>query len=225
MPIRDLLDALPADFTHFLDIGGPVVWIHLAMSVVLVAIVLLKLWQFLRCGVLLSWGWRRTERAIRDYEHGALKAHSPPRRRDRSGNDIVNTALHLSQHVTVNDTAFIDEMRRLAEGYVGRLRAQLRTVELIATLAPLLGLLGTVLGMIEAFQAMQAAGQNVDPSILSGGIWKALLTTAVGLIVAVPAVIVHSWLERSVDSHMGRVSDAVGRVLTARRLSVSQPQD
>jgi len=72
----------------------------------------------------------------------------------------------------------------------------LRVLEVIATVAPLLGLFGTVLGMIEAFRAMEAAGAQVDPSVLSGGIWQALLTTAVGLGVAIPVSMLHSLGER-----------------------------
>ena len=63
------------------------------------------------------------------------------------------------------------------------MRSHLRVMEVIANLAPLIALLGTVLGMIEAFQAMELAGKQVDPSVLSGSIWEALLTTAVGLII------------------------------------------
>jgi biopolymer transport protein ExbB len=62
-------------------------------------------------------------------------------------------------------------------------------LELISTIAPLLGLLGTVLGMIAAFQALQESGSRADPAILAGGIWEALLTTAAGMAVAIPASI------------------------------------
>ncbi len=63
----------------------------------------------------------------------------------------------------------------------------------------MLGLFGTVLGMIEAFQALQAAGNQVDPSQLAGGIWVALLTTAVGLIIAIPTAMSLAWLESRVE--------------------------
>ncbi|MEM6578697.1 MAG: MotA/TolQ/ExbB proton channel family protein, partial [Pseudomonadota bacterium] len=70
-----------------------------------------------------------------------------------------------------------------------------RLLDTIAQLAPLLGLFGTVLGMIEAFQSLQQAGSAVDPSLLAGGIWVALLTTAVGLAVAMPTSMILAWLE------------------------------
>ena len=68
-------------------------------------------------------------------------------------------------------------------------------MDTVAQLAPLLGLFGTVLGMIEAFQSLQTAGAGVDPSLLAGGIWVALVTTAVGLAVAMPTSMVLSWFE------------------------------
>ena len=63
--------------------------------------------------------------------------------------------------------------------------------------APLLGLLGTVFGMIDAFQQMEMAGNNINPSTLSGGIWEALLTTAVGLSVAIPTVLFESYFRET----------------------------
>ncbi len=86
---------------------------------------------------------------------------------------------------------------------------------MIATIAPLLGLLGTVFGMIEAFQQMESAGKNVDPSILSGGIWEALLTTAAGLSVAIPVVVFENYFRSLVDRFKGNVEGAVTKVLTS----------
>ena len=90
------------------------------------------------------------------------------------------------------------------------LRAGFRALEVIASLAPLLGLFGTVLGMIEAFRGMEQAGNQVNPAVLSGGIWEALLTTALGLGVAMPVVVALSWLERRVD----RLAHAMGHVVS-----------
>jgi biopolymer transport protein ExbB len=79
-----------------------------------------------------------------------------------------------------------------------------------------------VLGMIEAFQRLQAAGSQVDPAILSGGIWQALLTTAVGLTVAIPVVLAHAWLERRVEHCGHQMEDAATRVFT-RAVAVPAP--
>lgn len=79
-------------------------------------------------------------------------------------------------------------------------KSGMRLLEVIAATAPLVGLLGTVIGMIEAFQQLQAAGSQVDPSQLSGGIWQALLTTAAGLVVALPALAAWHYFDRRFEA-------------------------
>ena len=116
-----------------------------------------------------------------------------------------------------------DRLASEAEARFARLERGLGTLENIAQLAPLLGLFGTVLGMIEAFQALQSAGSQVDPSILAGGIWVALMTTAAGLAVAMPTSIIHSWLEARMDAERGIADHAIQTVLhpLERRASVA----
>lgn len=89
----------------------------------------------------------------------------------------------------------------------------MRSLELIVITAPLLGLLGTVLGMIEAFRSLETAGGRVDPYILSGGIWVALLTTAAGLLVAIPAAACLSFFEGAIEKTTQRMETAVTRIL------------
>ncbi len=69
----------------------------------------------------------------------------------------------------------------------------------IAAMAPLLGLLGTVLGMIEIFSSFMGSNMATNPAVLAGGISKALVTTASGLIVGIPAVFFHRLLQRRID--------------------------
>jgi biopolymer transport protein ExbB len=73
--------------------------------------------------------------------------------------------------------------------------APLKIIEVIAALAPLLGLLGTVLGMMEAFSAMAATEGRANATQLSGGIYEALTTTAAGLVVAIPFAALAAWIE------------------------------
>ena len=75
-----------------------------------------------------------------------------------------------------------------------RLTRNLRLLETIAAVAPLLGLLGTVVGMIRVFAAVSHVGLG-NPEVLSGGISEAMVTTAAGLIVGIPALVGHNWLE------------------------------
>jgi biopolymer transport protein ExbB len=75
--------------------------------------------------------------------------------------------------------------------YLHRLEAHLHLLELIGRIAPMMGLLGTVMGMVAAFRQVAAVEAVVDPSILAGGIWEALITTVAGLIVGIPALIAY----------------------------------
>ncbi|MDR2842339.1 MAG: MotA/TolQ/ExbB proton channel family protein [Spirochaetaceae bacterium] len=77
--------------------------------------------------------------------------------------------------------------------------ARLAVLNTIAVISPLIGLFGTVAGMIEVFQKLADLGGRADVALLSGGIWVALLTTAFGLIVAIPALLAHHYFSRIVE--------------------------
>ncbi|MBT5469736.1 MAG: MotA/TolQ/ExbB proton channel family protein [Nitrospina sp.] len=79
---------------------------------------------------------------------------------------------------------------------INSLEKHMRALEVIATISPLMGLLGTVIGMVQAFNKVSQYKGQVDPSLLAGGIWEALLTTAAGLTVAIPAIIMLHYFER-----------------------------
>ncbi len=81
-----------------------------------------------------------------------------------------------------------------------RLNQNLHILELIGRLAPLVGLLGTVMGMVAAFRGVAASRGGIDPALLAGGIWEALITTVAGLSVAIPALVLHHFFEDRVRS-------------------------
>ena len=82
---------------------------------------------------------------------------------------------------------------------VPRLERHLGILAVVAQTAPLVGLLGTVTGMIRAFTAVNAGGGNVSAGALSAGVYMSLLTTAAGLVVAIPAGVAHAYLSARVD--------------------------
>ncbi len=96
------------------------------------------------------------------------------------------------------------EIRRMERG--------LRGIAVIARIAPLLGLLGTVVGLVEAFLAVSTMQGPPDPSVLASGIWQALLTTVAGLLVAIPAILSHEWLQSRVDDVAFQMQEAVTEV-------------
>ena len=87
-----------------------------------------------------------------------------------------------------------------------RLERFLPTLSVFAAIAPLLGLLGTVTGMIETFQVITRFGTS-DPKLMAGGISEALITTQLGLAVAMPIIIIHHFLERRVDKVVGDMEE------------------
>lgn len=86
----------------------------------------------------------------------------------------------------------------------------------VAQIAPLFGLLGTVAGMVELFASMEASGAAVSSAQLSAGIWKALLTTAAGLMVAIPTLGAHIWFTRVLEQLRRRMERGVARLLDGR---------
>ncbi len=97
------------------------------------------------------------------------------------------------------------------------LSSYLQTLATIGNIAPLLGLLGTILGMIKAFMIIQEMGGKVNAAVLAGGIWEAMLTTAFGLAVALPTMVAHSYLVSKVDQYEARLQN--GSVLFLKALA------
>lgn len=194
-----------------LEAGGPVVWVLLGMSVVATAVTLLKLWQFAWLGVGARRGARRALALYRQGNAGAALDLA-----GRSAGPLARTLALAMRGMRrgVTEAKVREEVLRQGGDVLETLRGGFRILEVIAALAPLLGLFGTVLGMIEAFRQLEAAGDRVSPSILSGGIWQALLTTAVGLGVAIPVVAVLNWLERRVERLAHAMDSLVTQVFT-----------
>ncbi|MBU1343936.1 MAG: MotA/TolQ/ExbB proton channel family protein [Proteobacteria bacterium] len=95
------------------------------------------------------------------------------------------------------------------------LSSYLQALATIGNIAPLLGLLGTIIGMIKAFMVIQEMGGKVNAAVLAGGIWEAMLTTALGLVVALPTMVAHSYLAAKVDNYEARLQNGAVLFLKA----------
>ncbi len=93
------------------------------------------------------------------------------------------------------------------EEEVRNLSTYIQALATIGNIAPILGLLGTVIGMIKAFMVIQQMGGKVNAAVLAGGIWEAMLTTALGLSVALPTIIAHSYLVSRIDQYEARLQN------------------
>jgi biopolymer transport protein ExbB len=198
----------------FVTLGGPVVAILLAMSVLSFGIVIFKLAQFRALGV----GRRNgLNQALDHWDAGRPKEAKARITQSRSHiRHVMTEAMEGTEARRTDPTRLSERLLARTEEQMSRLDSGFRALDIIAQLAPLLGLFGTVLGMIEAFQNLQGAGASVDPSILAGGIWVALMTTAVGLAVAMPTSLLLTWLEARVAGERVFADKALQMLLCPR---------
>lgn len=193
----------------FVLLGGPVVAILLVLSVFALALVVFKAWQFLWAGVGRHGSARR---ALALWRHGG---HARAARvAAGNGRGAVAGAMSLAMRLMADASrprGEVEEAVRLfAIARLHELQRGFRALDAIAQIAPLLGLFGTVLGMIEAFRKLQSAGNAVDPSLLAGGIWVALLTTAVGLAVAMPVSLLLTFFETRLENERVAIETLTG---------------
>lgn len=203
----------------FLTMGGPAMWVIAALSVVTLALILWKLWRFALAG---AWSGLTSERAVALWAEGRT-AEAAAAVAARRGLRARLVAAAMAARGALPDAAAREETGRVARGLLAEARTGLRALELIATIAPLLGLLGTVLGMIAAFRTLQEAGAQADPSALAGGIWEALLTTAAGMAVAIPAGVAQSGFESLTERLQHDMEDAATRIFTRGRPGGARP--
>lgn len=200
-----------AGLISIVDLGGPVVALLLIISIVGLAVILAKMWQFARVGGRVR---RRVERAVYAWEEGRLnEAYRGVRTIKGPLATVVATAMEgvLERR---GQALAREQVEQTALNELASLRSYLRILEAIAQAAPLLGLLGTVLGMIEAFRTLEAGGAQVDPSALAGGIWVALLTTAVGLSVAIPAALALFWFDGTIEREKRNMESLTSQVFS-----------
>jgi biopolymer transport protein ExbB len=184
----------PSEFMfEIVKAGGPVMVPLILCSILAVAITLERLWTLRGQRVvpeeLTDKVWRWVEnRSLSDKQILALQQHSP------LGNVLAAGLANRHRDRVLMVEAIEDAGRHIThelERYLGALST-------IAAISPLLGLLGTVTGMIRTFKAITVAGVG-NPTAMSGGIAEALITTAAGLIIAIPALVAYRYLRARVD--------------------------
>lgn len=190
--------------------GGPLMWPIIFCSIVAAAIVLERLWTLQDRRVLPrelpQKVWQLIETGqVTDKVIAALEQHSPLGRLLAAG---------LANRHRPHDI-LMERLEDAGRHVVYELERFLNTLGTIAGISPLLGLLGTVTGIIRAFDAIQSSSAG-DPRALSGGIAEALVCTAAGLCVAIPALISYRYLRGKVEGivvemekHAMRMADAL----------------
>lgn len=193
--------------SQFQSIGGPILAVLILVSVIATATVIVKLLTLSRLGV----GRRKVaDEALKRWAAGDLDGAQRLVGGDRGAlSRVIAIAMEAlwrwpedkgraREIATANALTSLDMMNR-----------HMRVLETSVQAAPMLGLLGTVLGMIAAFNEMARGGGAVDPTQLAGGIWVALSTTALGLIIAVPLYFVLSWFEGRIEREGAAMETAI----------------
>jgi biopolymer transport protein ExbB len=171
--------------------GGIIVWILAGYSFIALSILIERLLRFMFMGrygnkiekqLLVALRQGRPETVIN-------KMYGPESRLLQGVLDAYHSGIHDLNRVAIRLGSL--ELQKIEKGF--------RTLSFLGNTAPLLGLLGTIIGMIKAFMVIEQAGGQVDAQILAGGIWEAMLTTGVGLAVAIPVLFLLHLLESSAD--------------------------
>ena len=192
--------------------GGPVMIILLGFSVFAFAIIFVKLIQFFSAALSST---NKIEKIL-----SKLSSTNPKKllieiqKINHPMARIIEVVI-----VTKKDRRFDKESReaeisRIISIEIRNLENYLGGLEVVASISPLLGLFGTVLGMIKAFLNLEKAGSQIDPALLAGGIWEALLTTAFGLAIAIPALSAYHLFENKISNTRDKINDAVVRTNT-----------
>ena len=178
--------------------GGFVMYVIVALSVYVLGIIFFKAYQFIRGGV---FNTQFIDRVMALIKRGELTDASFTLAREKGPvARIMRVCVESVMNREISMKSRESEISRVGAAELRYLESQMRGLEMAASIGPLLGLLGTVIGMVVAFSKLAESGSRVDPSMLAGGIWQALITTVGGLIVAVPAMgayyLIDSFIER-----------------------------
>jgi biopolymer transport protein ExbB len=182
----DLLHQSLAFILHIFELGGTVVYILLFVLVWCFWIILFKLAQLRHGRVINGRAIRQIEQLLLDNKLAEATAFCK-----RVSHPMTRIVLVGILHYDRSEFEIKERLEEAGRQEIPWLRSHLTTLRSIASAAPLLGLFGTVLGMISVFSTLSKGG-TVEASQLAGGISEALITTASGLVVAIPAIVFYN---------------------------------
>lgn len=192
-----------------LGTGGPIIAVLAVLSLISWALIIVKSLQLWNCrsGTSLRAG------AFEQWKSGDKHSAMTALEAGKSPADRITAYAMNALSKKFKGPRLESELVRRGNEELTAMNNLIRVLELIAMISPLLGLLGTVLGMIQSFQELEMAEGAANASVLAGGIWQALLTTAVGLLVAIPAAVGASLLSGRIESSAQMIESAVGELL------------
>ena len=189
---------------NLLLMGGWMMWPLTLISITVTAIIIERL--------LLFSSFRFPPRSMTALLEQAVQGDKVPLLAEMKKTDALRTFADLLDSDGPGKEA---ALRIEGDAVVRKLEAGLSMLSILARLAPLMGLLGTVLGMMETFSEIADAQAGVNMNQLAGGIWQALITTAAGLFIAVPALFFLHCFQTRTDAAASALSEAANAVLAA----------
>ena len=184
--------------------GGPVMWPLLIVSLVTVTVVLERLFFVLREG------WRRSPAAVArifsDVEHDNLGAASAAGH--ESGDFVARVLTYALEH---RDVSFSNALLEASSLELQRFNRGISILDTVVTLAPLMGLFGTVTGMVRAF-GLLGASELGAPTAITGGIAEALIATAFGLLIAMIALLPFNFLNARLEHARQEIENAAAHL-------------
>ncbi|ARE41200.1 Ferric siderophore transport system, biopolymer transport protein ExbB [Rhodovulum sp. P5] len=184
------------------------------LSLLAISVAIFKYIQFLRLGV----GHRKQAEEILDnWLSGRADLAMQMAMQRRSVLARILQAVFSGIQAKPGDATYAEELgRQTAIIELATMTDRMRTLEMVVQAAPMLGLLGTVFGMIDAFSALAISEGAVDPTVLAGGIYSALTTTAAGLAIALVAFFVATALESRIERERNLIETVMSAAIHGR---------
>jgi biopolymer transport protein ExbB len=197
------------------DIASLSVYSVLALlSFVALGVGFFKFFQFIKLGV----GRRaEAEKILDDWLSGRVDEAVAAAGQRRSVLTRILQAVFSGIQARPSDVSYAEELsRQTAMIELAGMGERMRALDMVVQAAPMLGLLGTVLGMIDAFSVLASTDGAVDPTTLASGIYVALSTTAAGLVIALSAFFIATWLEGRIDRERNMIEAIMSAAIHGR---------
>jgi len=193
--------------SYYLKVGGPLMWVLFGLSVLSLTIILERIFYFFFREKYL----KKTFKSEIIYAVSNKRMEVANKLCDMEKNTIGATVKEFLIRFDENgDFYHFDQLvKEIAMERISLLEKRLYILGIIGYIAPMIGLLGTVTGMIHAFRNLATYGAG-DPAVVANGISQALLTTAAGLSIAIPAIVVYNFLNKRIE----QVEEDIDKITT-----------
>jgi biopolymer transport protein ExbB len=199
---------------YYLNAGGPLMWVLFAMSILALTIILERVFFF----------FRRERVQNKNFTTDIIKAVASDDMNyavtlcDKEKNSVGCTVkAFLCRCDREGDFHHFDQLvKEISIDEIGCLERRLHLLGIIGYIAPMIGLLGTVTGMIEAFRNLATFGAG-DPTLVAAGISKALITTAGGLSIAIPTIIAYNLFNKKIEEIEGDIDKITTNLINILR--------